>query len=165
MVDKRVIGEEKAKEISKEGWEIFAKLSRKHTQRLTAEDPIEKFKEILTTLIVQGKVRIENKTGLTLPVLGDDKAELIGFYDDSYLYLLPSASWHAIQRYCINEGTYFSISKTSLYRTLKERRLVESQGDTPTFPVRVRGETYRVLKIRRAGIYEETVTTVTEEEN
>jgi hypothetical protein len=166
IVDKDVLSENEAFALSKEGWDIFTELSNKQVERLENEDPIKRFIEILQTLITQGKVRIEDKD---LPdpdrFMGSPQGELIGYYDDLYLYLLPPALWHSLQRYCIAEGSYFPLSKNTFYRILKNRKLIETRGDQNTIDVRLRGEIKRVLKVIGRGICGIGVTKVTEAAN
>lgn len=75
--EKTAIDETQAKDISSEGWEIFMKLADTQAQRLTQEDPVNKFKDILTTLLAQGKVKLEAKI-LDSNVLGGHDGELLG---------------------------------------------------------------------------------------
>jgi hypothetical protein len=166
IVDKKVLTEDEALALSKEGWNIFTELSNKQAERLKNEDPIKRFVEVLQTLITQGKVRIEDKD---LPdpdrFIGGPQGDLVGYYDDHHLYLLPPALWHSLQRYCIAEGSYFSLSKSTFYRILKNRKLIETRGDQNTIDVRLRGEIKRVLKVIDRGICGIGVTKVTEGAN
>jgi len=161
MVDKGVLNENEAKSLSKEGWNIFIELSKKQSQRIEREDPIERFKEIIQTMITQGRVKIEHKEEYKKEIIGGEMGELIGYYDDLYTYLLPPALWHSLQKYCIAEGSHFPFSKNTFYRTLKSRGLIETSGDKTSITVKIKGEAMRVLKFTDRGICGKGVTCVT----
>ncbi|MEW6215953.1 MAG: hypothetical protein AB1478_12250, partial [Nitrospirota bacterium] len=164
LVDKGILSETEAVPISKEGWDTFIKLAQKQTQRLELEDPVILFKDILHTLITQGQVRIEDKTTAEI-VKGNKDGDLIGYCDDSYVYLLGSALWHSIQRYLIVEGSHFPFSKYTLYGILRRRGLIETKGSRNLIDVKIRGETRKVLKFLWHHILENEATEATEPED
>lgn len=151
MTDKGVISAKDATALSKEGWSIFSGLANKQGQRITQEDPIGKFIEIIQTLTVQEKIQFEHKSEHNTEVLGGSDGELIGYYDETYLYFLSTAMWHSIQKYCKDEGTHFPFNKTTLSKMLKGRKI--STGNTSTVPEWIRGKTVRVLKVYRDRIF------------
>ncbi|MCC6543094.1 MAG: primase C-terminal domain-containing protein [Nitrospirae bacterium] len=147
MTDRKVISELEASSLSQEGWGIFTKLADKQNRRIESEDPVDRFKEILRVLIAQDKIKIEEKDdSLTSKVIGHEKGELIGYYDELFIYLLPPALWHGIQKYSIAEGTCFPFSKRTFFRMLATRGLIVTADDQNTFPEWIRGKTVRVLK-------------------
>lgn len=92
-------------------------------------------------------------------MLGD----LIGYYDDFYLYMLPPALWHSLQHFCIAEGSLFPFCKNTLYRMLANRKLIEVKGDRHVIPGWIKGKTQRVLKIPKGNICEVGVTEARDE--
>ncbi|MEI7636319.1 MAG: hypothetical protein WCJ37_03375 [Syntrophus sp. (in: bacteria)] len=91
------------------------------------------------------------------------KAVTIGYYDDNAVYLLPGETWHELQKFCIQEGTYFPFTKTTFFRILKDRRLIEpSKKGEPTSQKKIHGKNERVLKLVGGGICEFFATSVTE---
>jgi hypothetical protein len=87
----------------------------------------------------------------------------IGYYDDNALYLLPNETWHELSRYCIQEGSYFPYSKTTFFKLLKERGLIEPAKDgQPTTQKKLHGKNQRVLKLIGGSICEYFVTSVTD---
>jgi hypothetical protein len=160
LVDKNVINEEKARKMIEEGWNIFMELVSSQTQRIKSEDPVQKFTDILQTLIAQGKVKLEYKEEESTQenhlanILGGSHGELIGYYDDLYFYLLPTAMWRLIQVFCRDEGSHFPIGKNTFYGILRKRGLIETKGKENIIPQRIRGKVERVLKIYRNGITE-----------
>lgn len=153
MTIKKVVSEVEASTLSKEGWDIFIKLADKQSKRIEGEDPINRFKEILRVLIAQSRVRIEEKDdSLIGKVIGHKDGELIGYYDELFVYLIPPALWHEIQTYSIAEGTCFPFSKNTFFRMLATRGLIVTASDQNTFPEWIRGKTLRVLKFAGHGI-------------
>lgn len=158
MVDKFVLSENEATSLSKAGWGIFMELSNKQSQRIEREDPIERFREILQTIITQGRVKIEHKEEYKKEIIGGEMGELIGYYDDLYTYLLPPALWHSLQKYCNAEGSHFPFSRNTFYRMLKNRGLIETSGDKTSITMKIKGEVMRVLKLIDRGICGKGVT-------
>lgn len=160
MTDKGVIIEKDAIALSKEGWDIFQELSFKQSKRITQEDPVRKFIEIVQTLLIQEKVKFEHKTELKANILGGSDGELVGYYDDIYLYFLPQALWHSLQQYCIREGTHFPFSKNTFYKMLKNKKIVVTTDDKSTIPEWIKNKTVRVSKMYRESILEKSVRNV-----
>jgi len=168
LLDKKAISEETAKELIKEGWEIFNELVDENQKRIHNEDPVTKFIDILRSLIIQKKVRIEDREHSlkTLSLGGEEgKADLIGFYDEHFFYLLPTPLWNSVQKYCGSSNDYFPVSKHTLYRMLEKKRLIESREGKRTIPLKHNGQVHKVLKISRQGLWEQEVTESTYAEN
>jgi hypothetical protein len=156
LVDKAVINEAQAKEMSLEGWSIFRENASMHGTRVLREDPVGRFIEILQTMIVQNKVRIDPRedtgNGVSLP-----GADLIGYHDEVFFYFLPQALWHSIQKYCKAEGTHFAVSRHSLYQSLRKRNFINTRGNENTVTVRIGEKSIRVLKVYREKIIQNDV--------
>jgi len=87
----------------------------------------------------------------------------IGYYDDTAVYLLPNETWHVLSQYCIREGSHFPFSKTTFYKLLKDRGLIEpTKHGQPTIQKKIHGKNQRVLKLIGGGIYDFFVTSVTD---
>lgn len=149
LIEKDIYSETEAKEMSRDGWDTFCQLAEKQSKRIEREDPVKRFVEILQTLITQGRVKLYDKEspgGFS----GGMDADLIGFFDEIYLYLLPSATWHIIQRFCISEGSHFPFSRQTFYRLLTGRGLIETDRDHSTKTEWINGKSQKVLKIIRS---------------
>ena len=118
LTDKGIITEKQAQDRSAEGWATFSELAEKQSKRINREDPVRRFKEIIQTLINQKKVLLTHKDN-SADIIGHEKADFLGYFDDQYLYFLPTAAWNTTQRYCIAEGSHFPFSKQTFYRMLK----------------------------------------------
>jgi hypothetical protein len=152
-VDKKVITEKDKITCMAESWDIFKDAIKEHSDRLQKEDPVEKFKDILSTLIAQGKVRLDGKNN-TESIMGSGMGELIGYHDEDFLYLIPSAIWKSVQVFCRDSNTHFPVSKNTLYQMLRNRGLIEVQGSRNVVQVKIRETNRRFLKLHKDNIYE-----------
>ena len=92
------------------------------------------------------------------------KPVTIGYYDDDGVYLLPTETWHALQQYCSQEGTFFPVSRATFFRMLKDRGLVTpSEKGHPTIQKKIFGKNERVLKFVRGEITKNFATTATDQ--
>jgi hypothetical protein len=90
----------------------------------------------------------------------------IGYHDANAVYLLPHETWHELQKYCIQEGSNFPLSKSTFFKMLKDKGLLASSNDgQPTVQKKIRGKNHRMLKLIGGGIYEYFVTSVTDDIN
>jgi hypothetical protein len=151
-VDKDVITEKDKVIRMTESWGIFKNAIKEHSDRLQQEDPVEKFKDILSTLIAQGKVRLDGKNNAD-SIMGSATGELIGYHDEDFLYLIPSAIWKSVQVFCRDSNTHFPVSKNTLYQMLRNRGVIEVQGNENVVAVWIKTKAKRVLKLYRDNIY------------
>lgn len=151
LTDKSIFNEEEAKEMSLDGWDTFLHIAEKQSKRIEQEDPVRRFKDILQTLLKQNKVNLQNKD-LGGDIIGGTESDLIGYYDDVFFYLLPTAVWHIVQRFCIKEGSHFPFSRQTFYRILKSRNIIETDPDHSTKTEWINGKSQKVLKVVRERI-------------
>lgn len=144
-IEKEAITKKEAKILFDENWEILNNLFRKENERIQIEDPVKSFIGIIQTLIYQHKIRIEDKHNRNNICIGGSNGELIGYYDETYFYFLPLAIWHSLQQYCIAEGLHFPFSKNTLYKVLKDRKIIEERYCT----MRTGNDVKKVIKIHR----------------
>jgi hypothetical protein len=164
VYQKGVFNAEEVSNLKNEAWEIFMENAESLDKRLFEEEPVERFREIITTLITQLKVRLEEKDQFSYRGIGDDGADLLGFYDENFVYFLPTALWNTLQKFCRNEGTHFPCSKYTLYKHLRDKRWIESRGGSNTVTCRIKDESIRVLKMYREKILPEKLDDLTEVE-
>jgi hypothetical protein len=149
-MERRAMSEELAKKFRLEGWNIFLDNAKRLELRIKEEDPVDSFIQIIQTFIIQGVAMLEwTGKGINLlgsHNLGDENSELIGYFGSDYLYFLPSALWDTIQRFCRDEGRNFPCDKATLYRQLRERKIIVTRTSENTVTERIDGEPIRVLK-------------------
>jgi len=145
FIEKGIISQKEADEYSSLGWDILVNKVRNHNKRIKAEDPVEKVREILESLLLQKKIRIDPKEAG--PVMGGDEAILLGWYDTDFYYLLPKALWHELNDFCRREGSYFPLSERTFREILGRRGIIEIGQEDRTTPLEwIRGKGVRVLK-------------------
>ena len=79
--------------------------------------------------------------------MGSGMGEVIGYHDEDFLYLIPSAIWKSVQMFCRDSNTHFPESKNTLYQMLRNRGLIEVQSGRNVVQEWIRGKNYRVLKL------------------
>lgn len=160
FTEKKILSDSQAKELVDEGWSTFGSLAAKQQQRIKDDDPIQLFTDVISTLLIQHNARLDCMSATGVAIGAGDR---IGWYDSSYLYLLPTAAWHALQRFCVQEAAHFPFSRNTFFSMLKNRRILAPAADgSNTVTTRIGGKVVRVLKIIDRVVYEKTVTSVTE---
>ena len=162
LLDKQTISEDFAKNLKDESWQIFNHLTSEQSRRLQSEDPIAKFEEILNALLFQKKIRLQNKLNPNDIIGGnlfENRAELVGYFDDSYYYFLPAPLWKAIQQYISASGEFFPTSRTTLFRNLVKRGLAKERHS-----VRIGDCVHKLTRLVRSGIHTSQSTLSTDDE-
>ena len=124
---------------------------------LVQEDPVEKFRDTLSTLINQGKVYLQpkdNKPCKEIQVHAVSVShDFVGYYDDDCLYLIPPALWNAVQKFWRSGGYHFPISQRTLFKMLGNRKMIVKDGSgNNTKAVRVDGKIVKCLVMHREGL-------------
>jgi len=158
FADKKILSDSEAGILVKEGWGVFAKLAVSQMRRIQDDDPVQLFTDIISALVMQHNARLDCTSAAEGGMLG--AGDRIGWWDSSYLYLCPTAAWHALQRFVVQEQGHFPFSKNTFFRMLRNRKIIAGSGDENTVVVWIDGQSRRVLKIIDRGVYEKTVRTV-----
>ena len=154
-VEVDALAETEAQAWQERGWEALKAGAEAQARRVEMERPTVCFFEVLRDLLAQGKVRLEVREGIGQVGGEESGAELLGWYDDDYVYLLPGAAYNRVARFLRDEGLYFPIKVGTLRKHLwEEGFLVRGSDDRYTdviwLPQRNRSE--RVLRLRREKI-------------
>jgi hypothetical protein len=157
---KGTLSRDAAAALVSEGWEVFRQLAEKQQQRIHDDDPVMLFEDVLSTLLIQHNVKLD-----PLPAHDGERigaGDSIGYFDATFLYLLPSASWHAVQKFCITENTHFPYSKNTFWKMLKNREIImPAPSGQSSVLIKIGSKPVRVLKIIDGGMYGKLVTSVT----
>jgi hypothetical protein len=158
FTEKKILSDSEAKDLVDEGWAIFGSLAAKQQQRIKDDDPVQLFTDVLSTLLIQHNARLDCVSTVDGEVIG--AGDRIGWYDSAYIYLIPTASWHALQRFCVQEGSHFPFGRNTFISMLKNRRILATtaSGENTSF-IKVGGKSARVLKIIDRALYERIVNT------
>jgi hypothetical protein len=74
--------------------------------------------------------------------------DILGYYDEQFLYLLPTPLWHMLSKYIMAEGGHFPFSKTTLYSILKSKNLlIPNKNGKSITSFRRDNDVHSVLKI------------------
>lgn len=161
FLEKGVLSEDDAKALAADGWGIFRQLARRQQQRIEEDDPVALFFDILSTALIQSHARLDGWPGTSRQTIGGGES-LVGWYDSDYLYLLPTAIWALVQRQCSMENTHFPFSKNTFWKMLINRKIIQPAPDgRSAVLVKIDSKPIRVLKVIDRGVYEKSVTSVT----
>jgi len=150
---KNVMSNKEVNNLREDAWEVFMENAENLQARLKSEDPVEQLQEILSTLLLQGKITLKQKdtTARTLSAnyIGDADSELLGYYDNEYVYFITTALWNSIQKFCRSEGRHFPVKNNTLYRMMREKGLLFTRRRENTTTERICGESRRFLIVKK----------------
>ncbi|KAF0158823.1 MAG: TOPRIM domain-containing protein [Syntrophaceae bacterium] len=133
--EKGVLSNDAGAALVSEGWEIFRKLAARQQQRISADDPVALFFNILSTLITLGQARLDRHPHRELSTIGT--GELIGWYnndnpENAYMLLMPEVIDRAVRKYCRDSDIHFPFSKDTFWSMLKNRKIIQTKNDGKT---------------------------------
>lgn len=166
------VSEGEASELLKNGWETLNHLGESQASTIHEEDPCTCFLETIATLLAQKRVYFaERKTGAAAEnaeawgwtsfenSVGDRKfrlrgqSELLGWIEDSTIYLIPEAAYKVVTKFCRDQGEPFPISKTEILRRLeRDKILIPFENDERTKSIYCGGLNHRVAQIRSSAL-------------
>ncbi|MCP4367308.1 MAG: DUF927 domain-containing protein [Deltaproteobacteria bacterium] len=155
VTEKGVLSKSEAEKIADKAWDILNDSVSRQTQILKEGDPIQKFKDILNTGLEQKMVRLESKHTSTQDTgcHGTSEGDLIGYQDDTYYYLNPTAVWKFASTYG-GPNEHFPGTKNSLFLALGEAGLIRKNGTENTVIVTIRNKSRRVIQLYRSTLEE-----------
>jgi len=159
--DSGIITDDESERMNQEGWQTFIHLSDRQQQRITDDNPVDRFFDILQTLLIQHNARLEPLPSYEGFSIG--AGDRIGYFDNQFIYLLPVAAWHCVSTFSSKEGGHFPLGKHAFFAMLKSKKIIEPspKGESTVF-LKIDGKVIRVLKIIEGGVYRKTVISVTE---
>ncbi len=150
---KKVMSEEKTNDLRDKAWEAFIENAQNLQIRLKSEDPVEQLQEILSTLLIQRKIILREsiKTEGRCRAIPKSKAdaEFVGYYDNEYVYFIPTALWNSVQKFCKSEGRHFPVKNHTIYQMMREKDLLFTRSKENTTSKRIRGESRRFLIVKK----------------
>jgi hypothetical protein len=134
------ISEDQAYEMDKRAWKVFEALGEKHGRIIEGERPTLKFMAILNELFLTSRIYAESKDyqGAKPPkdnflgwTAGDPakNAYLVGYADETYIYLLPETAMRAVNEAIRAQGDYLALGKNELLAALAREELIEVGKD------------------------------------
>lgn len=137
------------------GWEALKAGAEIQARRVERDRPTVRFLEVLAELLAQGRVRLEARDGAG--GIGGDAtdAELLGWYDEEFVYLLPGAAYNRVARFLRDEGGHFPVKERTLRKHLDEEGYLARGSDdryTDVVWVSRNQKSERVLQLYRAQV-------------
>lgn len=142
---------------------VFAHLIGDQNALVAQERPADIFVEVLQELFVTSKVRVDKlSAGAEEDIYGASSGERIGWYDNQYLYLLPEATYNAVNRFLSGRSQKISVSSRTLWKHLDEAKLIYTEKGSDervqrcpkrTIPTRKRGNKEKEYRPRLLHLY------------
>jgi hypothetical protein len=137
------------------GWGALVENAAEMAQLGGEEKPEELFLGTFRELLVQGKVYLCQRDGPGLIGGGrgapgsEERGEMLGWYDEAHLYLLPEVSYTRIARHFRDQGGVFPARPLTLRKGLKEASYLIEQNGRLTTNLWASGSGHRVLALKR----------------
>lgn len=146
--DIKAIDTGEAGELREKCWENLVERAEAMAGLAEEERPTRRFAEILAVLIQQKKVTLLRRDSTQ-----DKQMEgFIGWFDSSFFYLIPGATYAAVSRFCRDAGDTFPINDQTLRQALVKEKIAEHDDGHRTMPVRFAMGTRRVLRLYRRAL-------------
>lgn len=138
-------------ELREKGETALLAVAQAQAKRVVDEKPTVRFLTIIGDLLCQQRVALEDlnrrNTGIGGTPGNTDNAERLGWCDKEFVYLIPSATFNRVARYCASENYPFPTTERTLMKELGEEGYTISESERSTKRVFVAGKTERVLAI------------------
>ena len=151
-------------------WRVFQALGEKHSRIIQGDRPTLKFMNVLQELFIQGRIYVESSTASGPPpqnqrLLGwhgtepEKNAELVGWGDESTIYLLPETTVRIVKEAVRRQGDFLSLGHNELLAALVREKISEpaANGRT-TQPKWIQGSTKRVICVPLEKLHNDEVT-------
>jgi hypothetical protein len=128
--DVGICSEDECKELLNRTEETMLKLILKQNSLINEEKPVDIFVKIFNELIISGKVKVES---LNNKKSQDDifhTGECIGWEDDNFYYLRPSATYNCTNKFLASRSEKFPVSERTLWKQLDEAGFIQIEEST-----------------------------------
>jgi hypothetical protein len=155
------ISGDQAYELDKTAWAVFKGLGEKHSRIIEGERPTLKFLAILNELFLTSRIFAESKDFQSakpprdhlLGWTGGDPAKnayLVGYSDDTIIYLLPEKAYEAVNSVIRAQGQFLALGPREMLTALAREELIETGKDGKHTQVRwIQGGAKRVICLPR----------------
>jgi hypothetical protein len=136
-----VVTAEKAEQFSLNAEKVLTQTIAKQNSLVAQEKPEEIFIKTLGELFVTNKVRLSPlMKGLeSEDALVSTHGERIGWYDKNFYYLLPDATYNAVNTFLSKRGQNFPVSDRTLWKHLEQANMIKTEQTDD-------GKTHRSVK-------------------
>jgi hypothetical protein len=150
------ISEGQADEMLNRAWKVFETLGEKHGRIIEGERPTLKFMAVLQELFLQGRIYAGSasmagappQAGESLGWEGADpakNAELVGWADESTLYLMPETVLRVVNEAIRRQGDFLALGRNDLLAVLAREGFIEPAKDKSTRVKWIQGASRRVI--------------------
>jgi len=158
------ISQDEASQMLNKAWRVFEALGEAHGRRIEGERATIKFLAILTELFLTRRIFAESAASSALfqgtkppreNLLGwtgnqTDNAYLVGYADETMVYLLPDQAYKAVNEVIRAQGDYLALGKNEMLAALAREELIEVGKDgKPTRFKWIQGGSKRVIYLPR----------------
>ena len=120
-----------ADELLENAEKVFAHLIGDQNALVAQERPADIFIEVLQELFITNKIRVDKlSAGVVEDIYGISCGERIGWYDNQYLYLLPEATYNAVNRFLSGRNQKISVSSRILWKHLDEAKFIYTEKNS-----------------------------------
>ena len=104
----------------------------KQNKLVQQEKPEEVFIKIVQLLLESGKAHVQpiSATSSSVNPLDIAKGTLLGWYDDSKYYLLPSVAFSMVQKHLLSQGENFAVTEQTLWKHLEQANMITVEKDS-----------------------------------
>ncbi len=169
MQDAGACTAENAAQLLNDAETVFAHLIGDQNALVAQERPAEIFLEVLQELFVTSKVRVDAlSAGMEEDPYSTSFGERIGWQDEQYFYLLPEATYSAVNRFLSGRSQNISVSPRILWKHLDEAKLIYTEKSSDgrvqrcpkrTIPTRKRGSKDKECRPRLLHLYKSALDT------
>jgi DNA primase catalytic core len=141
------------------GWATLVEIGDHQAQDVDSEDPVAMYMVALEEMMAQGSIYLRGKehqgdefimpASLRNRALG--AAQMLGWYDKQFWYLMPGATFNAVADFYKRGMTVFPDTERGLRKKLIERGMSLPSDGRMVYQLRLGDEFQWVLRIRKAG--------------
>jgi len=152
LLEHGVISSTELDELTREGWEVFLRLSAEQAVRVEEQRPGRRFTGVLGSLIAQGRAVLWDK--------GDDEPRrpapgetMVGWTDgDAHVLLQADAAYAAVRQFCQNTDQPFTFKANAVWKDLHQLGYATGDKGRNTYTVRIYGRARRVIRVERTAL-------------
>lgn len=132
------------------GWDALLGLGRQQARIIEGERPSRRFLSVLAAMVSQGRALLLRRDSHAEDYFGN--ANVLGWQDAEFIYLIPDAAYQAAVRFCRDAGECFPVRSERLFRDLNREQLSECSPGRNTAVARLGGQVRRVIKLKRVAV-------------
>jgi hypothetical protein len=146
------ISKSEADAVRSQSSNALREVALRQAQSVEGESPSRRFLSVLATMLTQGRVVLFARE--LDPTSHSGNAEIVGWCDDEFIYLMPEAAFNSVARFCRETGEFFPIRSERLLRDFSKEGYSDCVEGRNTAVVTLGGRKRRVVRLRRDRVEE-----------